>query len=154
MDIEVIRDELLTIAEARLACYSKLISLAEEQRELLMAGRHAELAGNLSRHDPVLAELCRLEGREELLEASLGPTGESRQPEDFECRRRTLAAETSDAALKLRSLTETNKELLTNAANFVGFSIGIISQLVGDQPAYSPEGERAAVTTLVLDRRA
>jgi hypothetical protein len=153
MDAEVIRNELIAVAEVRLDRYRRLLSLAEEQRGILLAGRHAELVGNLANHDPVLAELAQLDRREEMLLARLNEAGDpSALSPDFEGKHQRIAEQTSEAATRLRSIVQGNAQLLANAMDFVSFSIGILSKLAADLPSYDPSAE-AANPALVFDRK-
>jgi hypothetical protein len=67
MDAITIRNELITTARFRLQRLQELISLAEEQRAILLERRHADLQENLRKHDPLLIDLAKVEKREESL---------------------------------------------------------------------------------------
>lgn len=128
MDKKNIKTDLTSIAQSRLAYYQELVSLAEAQRELLVGGRHSELADNLKAHDPILIEIGRLDKREEALVSLLTDT-------ESDSGYRQLIQTTAKTAARLAELTRINAELLENAREFVAFSIGIIAKSVNESCA-------------------
>lgn len=144
------RIELIEIAEQRLRNYNALVSLAEAQREILIGGRHAELLENLNEHDPILVELERLDARAGTLASHLDKNDKS---PDFERKLKRLARQISEAASKLEDLVRANAELLTNAMNFVSFSIALISKIATDQQSYNPNSDLTPGLALMLDRK-
>ena len=67
MDLGTAEKELMTTAALRLECFEKLVSQAEEQRSILVEGRHADLEPNLSKQDRILVDIVRLDRREDKL---------------------------------------------------------------------------------------
>jgi hypothetical protein len=127
-------------AELRLVGLTKLIELAEEQRDVLVKGRHSDLEANIREQDSILSGLAGL------------PQDETEMPES---RRHEVAVKTSDAANRLRSLVRVNAELLRNAKEFVDFSIGVITRLTTEQPSYNPTSNAASTAgaALMLDSK-
>ena len=60
MEPDSIRDEMVTTARKRLERYDQVVGLAEEQKAILVEGRHSELTENLTKFDPLLLELKQL----------------------------------------------------------------------------------------------
>ena len=137
-DTDVVRRELDSSGSRRLERLETLIRLAEEERSILVQGRHADLEANLGAQDRLLAEVRQLDKREEkasmmLEEGSLGPA---------------LHVEHAKAADRLRSLVEVNTELIQNAMRFVNFSLGVLMSLASEQQG--GQGNPA----ILLDRKA
>lgn len=154
MNIERLKNELVSIAGRRLQRFRELASLAEEQRSLLLNGRHSELPGNVTEHDRLLVELNQLDRREEALAGHLADAEPvSGTSADFDRKYGEINRETGEVALRLQSLTVANTELLNNAMEFVTFSIGILSKLANEQQPCDPGIEAGNSAALLLDRK-
>lgn len=153
MDTATIKRKLTTTAELQLQQYRELVSLVEEQREILIDNRHSDLEGNVALQDKTLAEISELDRQEEMLLEILAGTNDSPAPSHFEDGHREITAEIAQTAERLRSLVETNTELLANAVRFVDFSIGILSQLGNEQQSYNPNADPAGNCAIIFDRR-
>jgi len=142
-------NKILLILKQKLEKCKTLVALAEEQREILVSGRHTELEENALKHDSVLSEISQLDRLEDNLTQELGCTNT-----DFEEKRSEILFRIADEAAKLKTLMETNAELLSNAMNYVTFSMSLLSKLASDQPSYDPRGESALSSAIVLDQKA
>ena len=164
MDATTIRNELITAARFRLQRFQELISLAQEQRAILLERRHADLPENLRRHDPLLIELAKVEKREESLLGMLAAT-ERRQRHcvryrsiacraypDFEAQYAEINRETRALALTLQTLVAGNTQLLETMMEYVQFSIGIMAKLMCEQQSYDPAAD-PGTAALLLDRK-
>jgi hypothetical protein len=142
------RRNLISNTEHRLEEYRKLVSLSEEQREILVENRISELETNLQEQDLVLVKLSELEEQaEDVVETaleSLSGTEKSRYEE--------LDAQIADTALRLREIVNTNAELLDNAMQFVGFSMSLVSQLCCEQQSYNPTSDGGGNHAIVFDK--
>jgi hypothetical protein len=152
MNTEKVRDEIILIEKHRLNRCRELVSLALEQREILTERRHSELEDNASKHENVIAEVAKLDRRKESLlqELDRQQTGSS-APVDFEKRRSAILAETAGEAKKLKSIMEVNAGLLSNAMNYVSFTMGLMARLATVQPSYDPRSESSLSSAIVLD---
>jgi len=148
MDLNALRDEMLSIAKLRMERYREMIKLAEEKKAVLTDGRHADLLEVTRRFDPILVELAQLEKREAQVIKHLEQVDLARgsfvTPE-YEA----IQSETRKLALQLRELTYINMTLLDNAMQFVNFSMGMISEIATDNHA-SDGGNHA----LIFDTKA
>ncbi len=172
MDATTIRNELITAARFRLQRLQELISLAEEQRAILLERRHADLQENLRKHDPLLIDLAKVEKREEsllgMLAESDGPVGEAfnglpagrplkaspteASASEFEAQYAGINRETRALAVVLQALVAGNTQLLKTMMEYVQFSVGIISKLVSEQQTYDPAADPGGAA-LLLDRK-
>ncbi len=146
MNYAAIETEIISICRQRLEKYEVLLSLSTEQQSILTDCRHSDLAENLSRFDPILADIERLDKRENALNTELdSPSGE------FIRERDALIESTSDMAKQLKSSVWMNAELLTNAKSFVDFSIKLISSLAscGQQSANAASGSSVMLDQMV-----
>ena len=137
-DTDLVRRELDSSGSRRLERLETLIRLAEEERSILVQGRHSDLEVNLGEQDRVLADLRQLDNMEEkasrrLEEGSLVPA---------------FHAAYTEAADRLRSLMEVNMGLVQNAKRFVDFSLGVLIGLASEQQG--GQGNSA----ILLDRKA
>jgi hypothetical protein len=150
---ETIRNEIISISELRYKGIQKLISLAEEQRNILVTCRHDELPENLNKHEPILDELARLDKREDALEAQLSQLKTKDNISTiFNQKQEQAAIKTAYAMRKLRSLVESNAELLQNMMNYVNYTIAVIAKIVRDQPSYDPRSEAMTTSAVVFDQ--
>ncbi len=102
----------------------------------------------------MLVELSQLDRREEALAGHLAeaePMSETSVDSDQQYGE--INRETGEAALRLRSLTAANTELLNNAMEFVKFSIGVLSKLANEQQPCDPGIEAGNSAALLLDRK-
>jgi chemotaxis protein histidine kinase CheA len=154
VDYETIINEVISLGELRLARYKDLITLAAEQREILVSNKHEELLENLNRHEPVLADLAFLEAKQDVLAARLDEVPRpDNPPVGLEQKRTEIAAETAEAAQRLQELVRVNAELLSNVLNFVSFTVGLIAKLATNQQSYDPRNQDASGNlALVIDR--
>ena len=161
MDATTIRNELITAARFRLQRFHELISLAEEQRAILLERRHADLPENLRKHDPLLIELAKAEKREESLLGMLAATDASAaapgsateaSASDFEAQYAEINRETRALALTLQTLVAGNTRLLETMMEYVQFSIGIMAKLMCEQQSYDPAAD-PGTAALLLDRK-
>lgn len=146
MTVEKPGNEILLISKQKLEKCKALVALAEEQREILVSGRHTELEENARKYDFVLSEISRLDQLEQNPAIELNCTDM-----DFEQKRSEILFRIADEAAKLKILMETNAELLGNAMNYITFSMSLLSRLAADQPSYDPRGESALSSAIVLD---
>lgn len=151
MDVEATISEMVVIAQERLTKYEALVSLAEEQRQILIANNHSELMDNLAKQDAVLAELAKLDKKEQLIVPDMGNSADQRSIVDQTVA--SINAMTAEVAAKLRSLISTNKLLLNNTLSFIKFSMGVITRLAGEQQAYNPAGASSGNVSMILDSR-
>jgi len=136
MEPDSIRDEMVTTARKRLERYDQVVGLAEEQKAILVEGRHSELTENLTKFDPLLLELKQLGKREEALRRHLERAqadGQVASSSSLDAEYAKTADLTAEKTSVLRTLTETNKQLLANASEFMRFSIGIICRAAAEQ---------------------
>ena len=161
MDATTIRNELITAARFRLLRFQELISLAEEQRAILLERRHADLPENLGRHDPLLIELAKVEKREESLLGMLAATDASAaalrsateaSASEFEAQYTEINRETRALALTLQTLVAGNTQLLETMMEYVQFSINIMAKLMCEQQSYDPAAD-PGTAALLLDRK-
>lgn len=136
--------ELISTARKRLQCFNALVKLADEQKSILLEGRHSELAGNLSKFDPQLLEIKRLEKQEETLLSQLTQAGVDIHPEYTAVKRRI--AEVVDL---LQRISVTNKQLLARHMEYVSFSLGVIAKVATEHSIIGPGNNPA----LMLDSR-
>jgi multidrug efflux pump subunit AcrA (membrane-fusion protein) len=138
MNADAIRNDLISAATNRLERIGALLALAEEERQILISGRHVELTVNLERQDALLIELSQLDKREEALAMQLKAV-EQDAPKSraFDQAHASIAGKAAEIAIRLKSTVETNRELLSNALQFISFSVGILTKLVTDQPGSS-----------------
>lgn len=132
LDNKKIENEILAAACKRLSSYEQLVSLAEEQQEILVEGRHNELADNTAAFDPVLLEIKQLDKREEMLFQRLKKTENSENPNNIDIRCREVNKSTIQAAARLRRLMEANERLMNNALQLIDFSMGIICKVAAE----------------------
>ena len=136
MEEHTIIDEIVSTARMRLERYDRLVALAEEQQSILVENRHSELAQNLAVIDPLLFELKQINKRQENLFRHLEESqdgGQATRLPDINKEYEELAQRTAEKADRLRTLTEVNRQLLSNAMDFVNFSMGIICKVVAEQ---------------------
>ena len=161
MDATTIRNELITAARFRLQRFQELISLAEDQRAILLERRHADLPENLGRHDPLLIELAKVEKREESLLGMLAATDASAaalrsateaSASEFEAQYTEINRETRALALTLQTLVAGNTQLLETMMEYVQFSINIMAKLMCEQQSYDPAAD-PGTAALLLDRK-
>jgi len=153
MDATTVRNELITAARFRLQRFQELISLAEEQRAILLERRHTDLPENLRKHDPLLIELAKVEKREESLLGMLSDAEtETGKSDDFEAQYAEINRETRALALTLQTLVAGNTQLLETMMEYVQFSINIMSKLMCEQQSYDPAAD-PGTAALLLDRK-
>ena len=154
MDLDTTQKELIATAALRLECFEKLLSLAKEQRSILVEGRHADLEPNLCEQDRILVELGRLDRREDKL---IGFINEGSQQGKFlpnyETRYGEITQRIKNAVVRLRSVMRINTELLENVARYVSFSLAVIAKLASNQSPHSRQS-CAAGTSVLLDGKA
>lgn len=152
MDLSAIRSDMISLDNLRLEDYRKLVGLAEEQKNILISGKNDGLQENLTAQDIVINELCQLDKRRELLSTRLEQAdGES--SDEFDRAIDEMERKLKESATDLHSFVQTNKELLSNAMQFVRFSISLLSFVTTNQPAYGPGTNTAsAASAVVLDR--
>ncbi len=154
MRTDTICQELIDTLTKRVARYEELAALAQEQQGILVSGRHEVLMENIAEHEPVLIGIESLARREKELEEALAAADTGGLAPEFEAKRKELEKRAGEAARKLRDLVDANKQLLINAAEFVGFSMKIFSQLASTKQSYdSPTGgdRDSAAQALMLD---
>ena len=154
MDLGTAEKELMTTAALRLECFEKLVSQAEEQRSILVEGRHADLEPNLSKQDRILVDIVRLDRREDKLAGFINDgSPQGKLSPHYEVRYGEIIQRIKNAAVRLRSLMQINTELLENVARYVSFSLAVIAKLASNQ---SPHGQHscAAGTSVLLDGKA
>jgi hypothetical protein len=173
VDLGTAEKELMTTAALRLECFEKLVSQAEEQRSILVEGRHADLEPNLSVQDRLLVEIGRLDQRENKLIEFIG-RGEAFAvgakhlpghmqnhdlpskcfaPTYYEIQYNEIRQRIKNVAVRLRSVMQINTELLENVARYVSFSLAVIAKVASD---HSPHSRRssAAGASVLLDGKA
>ncbi|MEN6521541.1 MAG: flagellar export chaperone FlgN [Armatimonadota bacterium] len=154
MDAEKIRDEIILISKHRLDRCKTLVSLAQEQRELLTQRRHDELNDNAKKHEQLISDLMKLDRREKALLREIDRyQSDSNTTAAFDKRRNAVITETSAEAKKLGSIMQINAGLLNNAMNYVSFTVGLLSKIVSSRPSYDPRGENITSSAVVLDLR-
>ena len=152
-DCEAIRKEIINISELRYEYIQKLIALAEEQKNILVSCRHDELPENLSKQEPILDKIAQLDKREDMLEAQLSELEENSNISiDFNKSQERAAVRIASATRRLRSLVESNAELLQNMMNYVNYTIAIIAKMVSDHQSYDPRTEALPTTAVVFDQ--
>jgi hypothetical protein len=153
MEPETIENEIVSIERKRLDDYEKLLALAEQQQAILLEGRHDELNENIAQFDPLLVELKQLDRWEDSLFKRLDQrSGDSSDPSiNVNDKCRDIVRMTLSKAAHLRTLTETNKNLLANAMQFVDMSMGIICRVAAEA---SSVGNQSGNPAIVLDTRA
>ena len=151
MEAETTRQNLMSIALLRVERLTALVELAEQQRSMLIEGRHSELAENVKAQDLILAELDNLQKRED----GLLQTVSSRPALNLEPEYESAGARASRAAQRLKSITRGNRDLLDSAMQYVTFSMGVLSGLAADQQvSYDPRLETVPNTlAMMLDRK-
>lgn len=150
MDTTLIKKELMSSAETELSYYNQLVTLATEQRDILVKGRHSELPENLSKQDAILVELNRVDNRIRLLSEQL-KSSEVSDPDGFEIQRKQLAEKLDRTITYLKWLVQMNAELLINAKNYVDFSVRTIISLVSQQASMDATSDPMG-RSLVLDQ--
>ncbi|GEM_PF-2495579 len=153
MDATTIRNELITAARFRLQRFRDLVSLAEEQRAILLERRHDDLPENLRRHDPLLIELAKAEKREESLLAMLSEAEtEAGGSEEFEAAYGKINEETRDLARRLQPLVAGNTQLLKTMMEYVQFSIDVMFKVMSEQQPFDRTADIGSAA-LLLDRK-
>jgi hypothetical protein len=142
---------LMSIALLRVERLTELVELAEQQRSILIEGRHAELAENVKAQDLILAELDHLQKREDSLFQTVSSRPALGLSEEYE----SAGAKASRTAQRLKSVTRGNRDLLDSTMQYVAFSMSILSGLAADQQiSYDPKSEAGPNTlAMMLDRK-
>ena len=138
------------------AKYKNLARLADEQREILVAGRMEELQANVKKQEKEMFALGPLseERNDALLQAAkelgapnapLADVAAGMEGEDGEELRAALK-EVVEAARALDRANKGNTKLLENAASYVAFTLEALQgKGMGKIPNYQPSGGSAAV---------
>lgn len=129
-------DDIRMISKQRISLYEDLTDLALEQRQILVEGRHEDLAQNIERQEPLAAALMKLE--------QSCPQLNEDDP---------LAVQAGKASERLRAAMEVNKQLLANAIGYIRFSIGLVAQLATDKVSYDPQTSDTPNSAIVLDTK-
>lgn len=132
--------DLLSTAHRRLQCFNALVKLADDQKSMLMEGRHSELPDNLSKFDPLLVEIKKLETQEETLLKQMGAPG----PEYL-----AIKARIAESVDLLKRISTTNKVMLARQMEYVSFSLGLIVKVATEHSIIGPGANPA----LMLDSR-
>jgi hypothetical protein len=151
MEAVTTRDNLMSIALLRVERLTALVELAEQQRSMLIEGRHSELAENVKAQDLILAELDHLQKREDGLLQTVSSGHTLGLSPEYE----SVGARASRTAQRLKSITRGNRDLLDSTMQYVTFSMGILSSLAADQQvSYDPRPEAGPNTlAMMLDRK-
>lgn len=144
MERDTLIQELNNTARKRLERCGTLLSLAVEQKSILLAGRHSELQSNLEKHDPLLLEVRNLEKQEDVLRGRIAEIGVSTGAEYT-----AIRARIAESAESLRDVTITNRQLLTSHMEYVNFSLGVIVKIATEHSIVGPENNPA----ILLDSR-
>jgi len=120
--------EIEAINAKRIEGYDKLITLAEEQQQILLSCKRGDLSENLAKFDPILVELKQLARKEEAFVQRL-------REQSSEISRETITARFKDAVMarvhRLRDLTEKNVHLLNNLMSLSNFTMELIGRMAG-----------------------
>ena len=147
MEAETTRDNLMSIALLRVERLTALVELAEQQRSILIEGRHSELAENVKAQDLILAELDHLQKREDGLFRTVSSRPALGLAEEYE----SVETKASRTAQRLKSITRGNRGLLDSAMQYVNFSMGVFSALAAEQQvSYDPRPETGPNTLAVM----
>lgn len=164
MDQLTIENELMHIAKLRLERFAQLVTLAEEQREILVHARNSDLPANVAEHDRLLVELGKLESKEDKIKAILSNGSAGASPSQASPSQWTPNAELEQAitdvniravelALMFQQLTYTNKELLDNAMEYINFTLAVISKLACEDQSNACGSEMTNTHAILLDRK-
>lgn len=151
MDTQIISKELLNTTQKQLGCFNGLIKLSEEQESILIEGRHGELADNLSGFDPLLLEFQQLAKRDEALRRRLksAASDSAASTDYYEQPYKQFSSALAEKASRLQVLTETNRELLGNAMELIGFSMAVIGKVASEEQfKTNPQASSAIVFDL------
>jgi hypothetical protein len=153
IEAEAARKRLMSIALVRGELLTGLLKLATDQRQILVKGNHDGLADNIQAQDQSLAELDSLEKQEQcVLQAS--PADIMRSSQEFRRGYLALARESALTADSLKTIVQTNRELLDTAMQYVAFSLGAISNAAADKQSYDPNSDAANDSlAIMLDRK-
>lgn len=150
MDSGKISSELLSLASRRLDIFRELVRLAEEQRAILVEGRHGDLLENVRKNESLLLTLNQVEKHEQALVELLRDAGNEH---GFRPAYRHLNQQVLEVAGQLRDLVSVNRELLENAAEYIRYSVSVLSEAVSDSSG-GLDSDRRNCPTLLIDRKA
>lgn len=151
MDFRTVRDEILANGLRRLAHFTALIELGDEQNCILIQGRHDELAANIGEFDPLLVEMQKMDRYDESLFRKLWEMKPGLSHEglnDLSDERKAIDRQVEAAAMRLKDITTVNAQLLSAAMKFVNFTMIAISRT-----ASSTCGAGGGSLSVVLDTR-
>lgn len=150
LDSGKIGSELLSLASRRLDIFRELVRLAEEQRSILVEGRHGDLLDNVRRNESLLLTLSQVEKHEQTLVELLRDAGDEH---GFRSAYRHLNQQALEVAAQVRDLVSTNRELLENAAEYVRYSASVLSEAASDSSrGLNSDGHN--YPTFLIDRKA
>lgn len=137
MQTETIKSEISAITLRRGEIYDRLISLATEQQAILVAGRNYEdLRKNLTKFDPLILDLKKLDRQEDALARYVERVHagvQIRRHPEFRPAYQTDGSDVTSKAERLRALTECNSQLLDNLMSFINYSVGIVCKAASAQ---------------------
>ena len=143
VEVDSTAKQLASVASVRAKELRRLVDLVREQRDILLQGRVAELSDNVQAQERILADLARLEKREDELKSSLGADSGAVESAPSYLEVAAADRDSAESAEMLRPLVRGNTELLENAMQYVTFSLGILSSLTSEPQPYSPGSESA-----------
>lgn len=149
MDLGKVSSELLSLASRRLEIFRELVRLAEEQRTILVEGRHGDLLDNVRKNDSLLTTLSQIEKHEKVLLEHLENANDEH---GFKPAYRHLNQQALETAAHLRELVSVNKELLENAAEYVRYSVSVLSKIASESSG-NLDLNGCNHTTLLIDRK-
>jgi flagellar biosynthesis/type III secretory pathway chaperone len=143
--------EIALKVEGEVSCLSQLLELLDQEREILLHGRHQDLMGTTQRKISIFHQLNQVQeerralqqgyATEDLPQPTLGQLSRRLpQPRQGEFRRALLTAD--DLARKVMSANQANQGYVSEALATVDHLLGLLSG-GGVSQGYSPQGATA-----------
>ncbi len=135
----------------------RLLAVVEQEREILLAGRHQRLMETSQRKVELCGQLAQTQERRRRLAAELSPQGRpparlgelpALVPEEHRPALRRRIAELTHLARQVERLNQGNREFVQEALDTVGHLMGVLAG-GGRSQAYGRSAPQATVPRLV-----